>query len=307
MTTAAAPTAVSRPSTARLLVFFAVMVTTWSLSFVIIKQAALEVPPVILTAIRSVGSVILMIPVIVWTSRKNPLPPWNWSDVPRLIAVASFGITLNHLFFVLGVSRTSVAHSSLMLALMPAIVQVLAIVTRQEKASLVRFAGMAIAMSGVAVLQLTKDAQGVATLQGDLITLLAATSFALYTIVGKGMTQRYGVIYMNLLCFMVGAVSLVPAAYFSGEHVDPANISLRGWLSLAYLVAVHTVIGYLIFYYLLTYIPASRLSLFGYIQPVLASFFAWALLSEPVTLWIVAGGALVFAGVWLAERKAAAA
>jgi drug/metabolite transporter (DMT)-like permease len=278
VTIAAAPTAVSRPSATKLLLLFAAMVTTWSLSFVIIKQVAREVPPIILTAIRSVGSVVLLLPVVVWTSRKNSLPRWNWGDVPRLIAVASFGITFNHLFFAVGVSRTSVAHSSLILALMPATVQVLAIVTGQEKAALVRIAGIAIAMSGVALLQLTKGTEGAATLQGDFIMLLAATSFALYTITGKSMTKRYGALYMNLLCFVAGAVSLVPVAYFWGEHVDAGNISVGGWLSL-----------------------------FGYIQPILASVFEPSLLSEPITLWIAAGGVLVFMGVWLAERRTVAA
>jgi drug/metabolite transporter (DMT)-like permease len=71
---------------------------------------------------------------------------------------------------------------------------------------------------------------------------------------------------------------------------------------LIYLIVVHSVICYLIFYYLLMHAPASRVSLFSYIQPVLASLFAWLLLSEPVTAAVAAGGALVTAGVWLAER-----
>jgi drug/metabolite transporter (DMT)-like permease len=129
-------------------------------------------------------------------------------------------------------------------------------------------------------------------------------AFASYTVLGKTLTRRYGGIYVTTLSFVIGAVSLVPIAWLSGQRIEIRNISALAWISLAYLVVIHTVICYLIFYYLLTHVAASRVSLFGYIQPVLASLFAWILLSEPVTAAIVAGGALVCGGVWLAERRA---
>lgn len=304
MNAAATATIGMKPSALRLGLMFAFMVTVWSLSFVVIKNVAREIPPVWLTGLRAMGSAVVMLPLALWDMRRHPHSRWNWADFPKLFMVATCGITLNHSLFVLGVSRTSVAHSAIVMSLMPAIVAVLAIFMGQERATLRRFTGMAIAMAGVALLQLTRGSETVASPAGDLMVLGGSTAFAGFTVLGKSLTARYGSIYVNSLSFIIGAATLVPIAFLSGEHVDLSAVSPISWWSLAYLVVIHTVLCYLIYYYLLTHVSASRVSLFGYIQPVLASLFAWVLLAESITPSIVAGGILVSAGVWLAERKA---
>ncbi len=63
-----------------------------------------------------------------------------------------------------------------------------------------------------------------------------------------------------------------------------------------------SVISYLIYYYALSKISASRVSAFNYLQPVVATLLAAVMLGERVTLPVVAGGAVVFSGVYLTER-----
>ena len=73
------------PSALKLVLLFSFMVTVWSLSFVIIKNAAEEVPPVLLSTLRAVGSALVMIPVALWDARKHPHPRWQWEDAPKLL------------------------------------------------------------------------------------------------------------------------------------------------------------------------------------------------------------------------------
>jgi drug/metabolite transporter (DMT)-like permease len=67
-------------------------------------------------------------------------------------------------------------------------------------------------------------------------------------------------------------------------------------------VVFSPVIAYLIYYHALTYISASRLSMFTYAEPVIAALLGFLILSEPVTWTFAAGAALVLCGVWVAER-----
>jgi drug/metabolite transporter (DMT)-like permease len=63
-----------------------------------------------------------------------------------------------------------------------------------------------------------------------------------------------------------------------------------------------SVICYLIYYYALKQIPASRVAALAYLQPVLATVLGVLLLGEHVTVPLVAGGVVIFAGVYLTER-----
>jgi DME family drug/metabolite transporter len=68
------------------------------------------------------------------------------------------------------------------------------------------------------------------------------------------------------------------------------------------MVLFPSVVCYLIFYYALRHMAASRLVALAYLQPLLATLMAIVLLGERVTPAVGAGGALVLAGVWVAER-----
>jgi drug/metabolite transporter (DMT)-like permease len=63
-----------------------------------------------------------------------------------------------------------------------------------------------------------------------------------------------------------------------------------------------SVLGYLIYCYALTKMPASRVSAFSYLQPLLATILAVPMLGEPVSGSLAGGGALILAGVYVTER-----
>jgi drug/metabolite transporter (DMT)-like permease len=63
-----------------------------------------------------------------------------------------------------------------------------------------------------------------------------------------------------------------------------------------------SVLGYLIYCYALTQMPASRVSAFAYLQPLLATILAVPMLGESVNGSLTGGGTLVLIGVYVTER-----
>jgi drug/metabolite transporter (DMT)-like permease len=68
------------------------------------------------------------------------------------------------------------------------------------------------------------------------------------------------------------------------------------------MAVVSSVLCYIIYYYALSHMAASRVSTVSYIQPLLATLLAIPMLGEYPSTSLMAGGALVFAGVFVAER-----
>jgi drug/metabolite transporter (DMT)-like permease len=119
----------------------------------------------------------------------------------------------------------------------------------------------------------------------------------------KPSAQRFGSLTMNTYAFASSALVLAPPAagyYWGFDYLAPSS---SAWVSLLYMALFPSLLCYLIYYYALSYIPATRISMFSYLQPLLATTMAIPLLGETLSVTLLSGGALILAGVALSERS----
>jgi drug/metabolite transporter (DMT)-like permease len=278
------------------------MVAFWSGNYIVGKIALREFPPLMLAGVRIGFAGVLVLPFYAWERRRN-LARWTRRDVPLLLWLGVFGVTLNQLLFILGLSRTSVAHSAIIIGLTPVLVLLLACLRGLERMTARKAAGMAIALAGVAVLKVFEPAAGNgATWLGDFFIFLTALCFAIFTVFGKEATTRHSSITVNTFAYVGGAVALAPVTLCEAWHHPVAHIGVAAWLSALYMALFPSVLAYLIYYYALTHIAASRVSAFSYLQPVFATAMGVAILGEHLTASVIAGGLVIFCGVYLAEH-----
>lgn len=282
------------------------MTFIWGINFVVAKIALRFFPALMIGPLRSIFAALLMLPIYFWSQRHNSRrsEPWTWRELPLIAALGVCGITLNQIFFIVGMDKTSVSHGALVIATTPIVVLLLARLRGQEIITARAAGGMALAFAGVASLNLGpgKDAHG-ATFLGDVLVFLAGFTFALFAVFGKEITRRHDTITVNTLGYASGAIAGLPLLFWLARDFDLASVPLEGWFWILYLAALPSVAGYMIFYYAMTHLPASRVAAFSYAQPVIAASAGLAVLGEPVTATVAMGGALVLSGVWLTNRR----
>ena len=250
-------------------VLIAVMVLAWSGNFIIAKFTLRELPPFALLFLRVLFSNGLLLPLYL-ASRQHRRQPLERGDWKWFALLGLFGIALNQTGFTVGLHHTTVSHSSLIISLSPLLVLILASRMQLERFTRQKLAGMALSFAGVGVLTLEHGAgTRNPTFLGDLLT---------------------------------GMVVVAPLAGWELFEVNWAAVTWRGWLGVAYMAAMASVAAYMIFYYALSKISASRVIAFSYLQPVLATILAILFLGERITPYLLVGGALVLVGVALAER-----
>ncbi len=275
------------------------MVVFWSGNYIAGKIALREFSPLLLAGLR-IGLAGLMILPVFALRRGEPRPPA--SGVGRLLLLGILGVTLNQLFFIVGLSRTSVAHSALIIGLTPILVLLLACMRGLERMTARKAGGMAIALAGVAVLKAFEPASGNATWLGDFFVFLAALCFALFTVFGKEVTHQYSAITVNALAYVGGGLALLPVTLWEAGRQSLAHVSMGAWIAAVYMALFSSVIAYLIYYHALTHMAASRVSAFSYLQPVFASAMGVAILDERLGAPVIAGGLVILSGVYLTER-----
>jgi drug/metabolite transporter (DMT)-like permease len=286
------------------------MVFIWSLNYVFGKYALLHMDGLTLAAFRLVMAGVLIVPVYLVVyfagTRRQGFPMRDW---PALVWLALFGVVLNQGCFTLGLSLTSAGHSAIIVGTAPVVVLLLARWRGLETLGLGRVIGMAIAFTGIIILTSEHVAHfgppGLRAhpLLGDLFTLLGVIGFSVYTVWGKELAARYDSIAMNAFNQAAAAVIVLPLAIRQAMHMDIRAIGWRGWADVFYMAAMSSIVGYVIFYWALRRMPASRLAAFSYLQPLVVILLGAVLLGERLTPHVALGGSLALAGVYLTEHS----
>jgi len=275
----------------------------WSINYIFAKHALREFPPMLVSGLRTAMAALLMAPLYLWQNSRPDRPQMTRRDLFVVTALGIVGGGLNQVFFVLGISRTTVAHAAIIVGLTPVLVLVLAILLGHEHLKRMQIGGMLVALAGVAILQISPRDGRESSLTGDLLVFCGCLMFAFLAVCGKRETTRLGPVVFSTWGYLATAITLLPVIWSYSKTFPYERVSWYAWASLFYMAAFSSVLGYLLFYYALAHIAASRLSTFAYLQPLLATFLAMIFLGERPTPSFFSGGALVLAGVYVAERS----
>jgi len=278
------------------------MIVGWTGNYIAGKIALQSFPPVLLYGLRISMAAVLMIPVYVWDRRRHR-PTWTLRDLPLMVIIGVFGVSLNQFLFVLGLSRTSVAHSSIFGNMSPILVLLLAGARGLEKLTPRKIAGVAVSLAGVVLLRaLDSHPQGKSSLLGDVLTFCGALAFAIFTVIGKPTAKQYGSISVNAVAYVGGALLLAPVTLWQAARFHMATVPLSAWTSVFYMALGPSVICYLIYYYALGRMEASQLAAINYLLPVLATLMGVWILGEQVSLWAIVAATVIFSGIYMVER-----
>ncbi|HEX8705679.1 MAG TPA: DMT family transporter, partial [Myxococcaceae bacterium] len=94
---------------------------------------------------------------------------------------------------------------------------------------------------------------------------------------------------------------MLPLAPFALRSVETLSASLTAQGCVVYLALLTSVVAYLIWYYALSKVPASKVAIFSNLQPAATAIAAWALLDEALHWALAIGGVLVIVGVRLTQ------
>lgn len=223
--------------------------------------------------------------------------------LPGIVALGLLGLPLNQGFFLSGLERSTPNHAGLLYALSPLLVFLFSLALRRERATWPKLAGLAIGFGGVAVVLAERGLVAEADVRaGDAVILGGVVSWSLYSVFGRTLAERHGGVRATCWAALAGSLASLPFAPLVVAPAHLAAASASAWLAIAFLSVATSFVSYLLWYFALARTEASRASAFTNLQPVATAALSWIVDGTPVTPGFAAGGALVLAGVFLAQR-----
>ena len=136
-----------------------------------------------------------------------------------------------------------------------------------------------------------------ADLRGDLLLIGNGISYAFYLVLSRPILARYRVLPVVSGVFAYGALPIVLAALPAFSRFSPGRVTTVGWASVAAVTVFCTVLPYLWNSWALARTRASRVAFYIFLQPVIASALAVAVLGERLTLRAAAAALLILSGL----------
>lgn len=267
---------------------------------VMIKLVNAGLQPVFQAGLRSACAAVLILVFALLTRKKLSIT--DGSLVPGVICGVFFACEFVILFQAL--DYTSVARASVFFYTMPFWVAVAAhFLIPGERLTPIRFAGLALAIAGVAwaLLQNETPASEYAFI-GDMACLVGAMFWAGIALLARTTSLSKSVPVMQLLyqVSVSGVILLVFAPLFGDLIRDPTPAI---WGMFAFQVVVVVCIGFLTWFWILSIYPASDMASFGFLSPVFGVFFGWLILEEALSVSVVGGLIMVSLGIVLINKK----
>ena len=275
----------------------------WGISFIAIKLAVGEVSPFVVIWLRfAIGLLILL--SILLLRHQFRLPALK--DALYFALLGLIGITFHQWLQSTGLITSQASTTSWLVSTSPIFFALLGWLFLHEKLGLPVILGIGLATLGVGLVvskgNLSSLFSGGFGAPGDALVLLSAPNWAVFSILSRRPLQQFPALFVLFYVVLFGWLFANPAFLAMRGWTQFGQLSLTGWLSVAFLGIACTALAYTFWYDGLQAIPASHAGAFLYIEPLVSLLVAAVLLDETITAMALLGGVLILGGVWMVNR-----
>jgi drug/metabolite transporter (DMT)-like permease len=285
-----------RPSS----LFLLIPILFWGLSYISIKVVLRELEPVEMISARF----LMAAPVLYLIIKAKRMRVWPVQKQGKL-AVAAFIVFLHFWVMATGMKETSASKTAWILTTAPVFIAILAWLFLRESFSGSQWLGLLLAAAGVMVLTANGSLDNLAWIRsrGDVIVLGSCVTWALYTVATRDTTTRVHPLVATFWMTAIAGLVFVPYTLLaSGPSVYFALQPLT-WVNLVFLGVLSLAVSFWLWAEGLKRQTAAEVGVYLYVEPLFTMVFAWMLLDEPITIWLLIGAVLISLGVYVSERR----
>ena len=279
-------------------------VVAWGASFVATKIALRELTPIALVWARfALGILVLGI----FVGARRQFRRVERRDLAYFLLLGFLGITLHQWLQSNGLVTSQATTTGWIVATTPLFIALLGRVFLRERLGGKGYVGILMAAFGV-LLVVARGSPGTIVVgrlgtKGDALIMISAVNWAVFSVLSRRGLKRHPAALMMFYVMLLGWA--LTSALFGIESgfrgVGP--LSGLGTAALLFLGLVCSGVAYVFWYDALERIPASRVGVFLYLEPLVTVAVAACALGEVVRLGTMLGGAIILFGIWLVNRE----
>jgi len=276
---------------------FAALYLLWGSTYLTIRVAIETIPPFLMAGTRFVSAGLILYAFLRWRGEAAPSRAhWRMGLLSGTLLMlgGNGGVTWAEQYVASSITALVIATTPLWAALLPWIVR------KGPAPNALTILGIAVGTAGVALLAFEPGGADDHTRTiGFVVILLATLSWTIGSLWGRALPQPPNPMMTCALQMLCGGGTQLLASLLLGEwfRFDPVAMSSRSFGAWAYLVLFGAIGGFGAFVFLLRWCSTARVFTYAYVNPLVAVFLGWLVLSEPIGLRTLAAGGLIVVAV----------
>ena len=285
------------------------VVAIWGSTFVFTKLLLLGgFTPAQIFTLRFLIAYLMLLVFCLWRGIR-----WlsdTWKDELLMVGLGISGGSLYFLAENGAMNYTTTTNTSLIVCLCPLFASALiGLFYKSQRLNRTQIIGTLMAAAGVVVVVMNGHFVLHLSPIGDTLAFIACLCWAVYSLLMIPANAKYDTVFITRKVFFYGLLSMIPyflvfsdeAWIFTSSIFHFFNFSIL--LNLLFLSCVASMGCYLAWNWVLKKLGAVVATNYVYFNPVTTILFAWAILSEQITIFFLLGTILILAGMYLADKK----
>ena len=274
----------------------------WGTTYIASRVGAQHMPGLFVSGIRQFSSGLLMVGFFLLKGYQLP----TWNDLKKISVQGILLLCFANGFLTWSLEYISSGLAAIIAALVPLFITLFTmLLSRCAKITRWMFAGIAIGFAGILTIfyDYLGQMENKSFVFGVVLALASTLIWAFGTVYTAKQKTSIDILFnVGLQMLIAGSVMLV-ICFSSGQYVNLANSADDSLYALLYLVVFGSLVAYSAYVFAISKLPPTLVSIYAYINPIVAVVFGWLLLQEKMNINMIFGTIITLGGIYLVNRE----
>ena len=283
-------------------VALAVVSFFWGTTYIASRIGAQHMPGLFVSGVRQFSSGLIL--VSFFLAKGYSLP--NWNALKRISLQGILLLCVANGLLTWSLEYISSGLAAIIAALVPLFITIFSILlSRCAKITRWMIIGMIVGFAGVLTIfyDYLGQLQNKSFLVGVALALTSTLAWSFGTVYTSKQKLSISILFnVGLQMLIAGFVMLIICG-LTGKYANLAETGHASWFALLYLVFFGSLLAYSAYVFAISKLPPAQVSVYAYINPIVAVGLGWLLLQEKMNVNMILGTVITLVGVWLVNRE----
>ena len=274
----------------------------WGTTYIASRIGAQHMPGLFVSGLRQFISGLILVGFFLLKGNRLP----DLATLKRISIHSIFLICFANGLLTWSLEYISGGLAAIIAALIPLFIVLFSIgMSKCARITRSMMAGLLIGFAGVATIfyDYFADLGNRSFLFGIVLAFLSILSWSFGTVYAARERPPIDILFNVGLQMLIAGILILVTCGLTGKYINPTHIDSYSWLAILYLVLFGSIIAYSAYVFVIGKLPATQVSIYAYINPIVAVVFGWLLLSEKMSGSMIMGTLITLAGVYIVSRE----